>query len=301
MAIASMTGFARVDGGDGPLSWTWEARSVNGRTLDVRVRLAQALAATPDPWETLARDAMKAKLARGTVQVSLQLRRAAEDTGLRLNRARLRAFAVEAARLARLGLAAPARADGLLALRGVLEAAGDPDAAGAPGGMTETARAALKADMAALADRLATACLAEGAALGTALDRVLEHIEHLHREATAAAADLPEALRARLQARLAALIQDAVPPERLAQEAAILAVKADVREELDRLAAHIAAARGHLAQGGAVGRKLDFLAQEFMRESNTLCAKSADMEITRVGLALKAAVEQFREQVQNVA
>ncbi len=297
MAMASMTGFARVDGGDGPVSWTWEARSVNGRSLDVRVRLAQALAATPDAWDALARDAMKARLSRGSVQVSVHVRRAAEETGLRLNRARLRAFAAEAARLTRLGLAAPARADGLLALRGVLEAAGDPDA----GGLTETARAALRADLATLAERLAAACVAEGAALTGALERVLAQIEALHGEATAAAADVPAALRARLHARLQALVQDAVSPERLAQEAAVLAVKADVREELDRLAAHIQAARGHLAAGGAVGRKLDFLAQEFMRETNTLCAKSADMEITRVGLALKAAVEQFREQVQNVA
>ncbi len=292
-----MTGFARVDGADRAASWAWEARSVNGRGLDIRVRLPQSAALAGEPWELLARDAVKTHLARGTVNISLQMRLGQSEPVSRINRTRLRAYAAEAARLARWGLAQPASADALLTLRGVVETSGDGDATT----LDDATRAAMKADLQQLAHNMALSCQREGAVLAQALLDLLEQLQSLHGEAKAQSADIPQRVQSRLAARLAELTGEHVSEDRLAQEAALLAVKADVREELDRFGAHIATAHELLAAGGAIGRRLDFLAQELMREANTLCAKSADMALTRSGLALKAVIEQFREQVQNVA
>lgn len=295
--VSSMTGFARVDGGTGGVSWAWEARSVNGRGLDVRVRLPQGVNLGPDPWDTWVREAMRAVLNRGAVNVQLHVRTAGLDAGLRINHSRLRAYAYEARRLARAGLAQPASADGLLALRGVVEAGGGDD----PALLRAENRTAMRADLNVAAQALADDRAREGRALADVLGEHLNTLEQLHRDASALAQDAPAQLRRRLAGRLSELLQDSVSEDRLAQEAAVLAVKADVGEELDRLRAHIGEARMLLAQGGSIGRKLDFLSQEFMREANTLGAKSADMALTRVGLALKAVVDQFREQAQNVA
>ena len=193
--------------------------------------------------------------------------------------------------------AAPPRLDSLLAVRGIIEPVEEDE-----GEARERVEAALKADLTRLIGELVTARLSEGARLVTVLNGHLDEIERLITAASACASTQPDALRERLRNQVAALLDaaPALPEERLAQEAAILIAKADVREEMDRLRAHIQAARDMLAEGGAIGRRFDFLCQEFNREANTLCSKSADVELTRIGLSLKASIEQLREQVQNI-
>jgi uncharacterized protein (TIGR00255 family) len=192
---------------------------------------------------------------------------------------------------------APARVDGILALKGVIVADD-----GVP--LDDAARAhrdaAVLESLAMALDALARERLNEGAKLETLLSGQLDEIEALVRQAGALAASQPQALKERLAAQMNDLLASGLPEERLAQETALLAARADVREELDRLAAHVADARAMLKSGRGIGRKLDFLAQEFNREANTLCSKSADIALTRTGLALKAVIDQFREQAQNV-
>ena len=287
--LRSMTGFAARDGAVEGLGWRWEARSVNGRGLDVRLRLGEAA----EVLEPAVRAALKDRVARGSVTVSLRISRAAVGTP-RMSASALAAAldqvrAVEAA-AAEAGLAlAPVRATDLMGLRG-LEAAED----------ASLPLEAIAADLAPLVAALVAARAEEGAALAKTLTDQLDRVAAMVEQAGATA----EARAARsgdlLKARLARLDMAEVPPDRLAQELALLAIRADVTEELDRLAAHIAAARTLLADGGPVGRRLDFLVQEFMREANTLCSKSADTNLTTVGLDLKAVLDQMREQVQNV-
>jgi len=288
-----MTGFARVAGGLEGLSWAFEAKSVNGKSLELRVRLPQGQEGLEPPL----RQAAQRHLTRGNVQLNLSFDRAAERVRLAINEPLLEEILALARKLEARGVAAPS-IDGLLALRGVVETAEEtPD---------EAAREALQTALLADAERLFAGLAAqrnqEGAALRVTLLAQLDLLADLVDQAAGLAGAQPQAIRARLAAQVAELLgaQPGLPEERLAQEVALLAVKADVREELDRLSAHGQELRRLVEEGGAVGRKLDFLCQELNREANTLCAKAADLEMTRVGLALKGVVDQLREQVQNV-
>ena len=288
-----MTGFARVEGALGAWSWAVEARSVNGRNLEARFRGPNGF----DALERVVRDGAQARFARGQIQIALQARRAESGGGVRINSELLDQFV----RLAedygeRPGVDRP-RLDGLMAIRGVIEVAEETD--------TPEVRAAVEAAMGqsilAVLDGLATSRLAEGTALAPVLAAQVDRIAELVQQAEAEAAAQPAAIRERFERRMAELIADPRPLEdRILAEAAVMAGKADIREELDRLAAHIDAARALLTGDGAAGRRLDFLIQEFMRETNTLCSKSATVALTALGLELKATIEQFREQIQNV-
>ena len=294
MAIASMTGFAREAGIVGPFQWAWEIKTVNGRGLEVRVR-------TPPGFDGIGEEArgqvLKA-LTRGQGQLTLALTRAATAPKVRINREVLQALLAALATVEVPKNVEPASIDGLLAVRGVVEVdeeVADPahDAALAE---------ALRGGVAALIESLKAARLSEGRALAGVLVAQIGTIERLVDEADASPARRPAAVRARLQALIGELLEGraGLDPDRLHQEAVLIAARADIREELDRLRAHGEAARDLIAQGGPVGRRLDFLAQEFGREANTLCAKANDVSLSRIGLELKAVVEQFREQVQNV-
>jgi len=288
-----MTGFARVEGALGAWSWAVEARSVNGRNLEARFRGPNGF----DALERVVRDGAQARFARGQIQIALQARRAESGGGVRINSELLDQLVRLAADYGeRPGVDRP-RLDGLMAIRGVIELAEETD--------TPEARAAVEAAMGqsilAVLDGLATSRLAEGTALAPVLAAQVDRIAELVQQAEAEAAAQPAAIRERFERRMAELIADPRPLEdRILAEAAVMAGKADIREELDRLAAHIDAARALLTGDGAAGRRLDFLIQEFMRETNTLCSKSATVALTALGLELKATIEQFREQIQNV-
>jgi len=251
-----------------------------------------------DSLELPLRASLAQRLKRGAVSASLTVTRAARSTGIRINRDALAAVLAIAREIAGDVETVPPSLDGLLAIKGVIETDEGPE------GEDERQRrhAALLAGWEDALSRLASVRLAEGARLEPVLAARLAEIMGLVAEAEASAAAQPAALRARMKAQLAELLEasSALSEDRLAQELALVAAKADVREELDRLEAHVAAARALLAEGDAIGRRFDFLCQEFNREANTLCSKSTDMGLTRVGLALKAAIEQLREQVQNI-
>jgi uncharacterized protein (TIGR00255 family) len=294
MTLVSMTGFADAQGAGAGARWRWEAKSVNGRGLDLRLRLPPGL----DSVEPAARVLANERFRRGSIQATLTMEAPDGARGLRVDAAAL-ASAVRIARevAAETGLA-PARIDGLLALKGVIV---QDD--GAP--IDDVGRAMRDAgileSLAVAFDALSRARKTEGAKLAALLAAQIGDIERLTAEASALATSQPAALRDKLAAQLKELLEaGTVSEDRLAQEVALLALRGDVREELDRLRAHVQEARTLMASGEAVGRKLDFLAQEFNREANTLCSKSADIALTRVGLALKAAIDQFREQAQNV-
>jgi uncharacterized protein (TIGR00255 family) len=282
MPLASMTGFAHSEGTDAGLTWAWELRSVNGRGLDLRMRL-------PPGWDALEpalRDGAGKALKRGNVTANLTVKRDA-TTRLVADPAVLDHLLDLAMALhARLPGSEMPRADALLALPGVLRPATAEE--------EERPMAAVQAGFAAALGGLVTARLAEGARLEATLSGLLAEIAALCEQAKAQAAGQPASQRH--------LLRDnpALPDERIAQEVALLATRSDVREELDRLDSHIAAARDLLAEGTAIGRRLDFLVQEFNREANTLCSKSVSAALTATGLRLKAAIEQLREQVQNI-
>ena|SRR5690625_1482780 len=294
--LRSMTAYARAQGGDDQLAWVWEIRGVNGRGLDFRARLPHGFDRLDQPL----RQRAQARLHRGSLQVGLSLRRVTGSGDIKVNRELLEQLAELAIELHEAGKAVSASADGLLALPGVLERAEEGEA------QNEAQQAqrdnAMLANFDAAIESFIEMRRAEGQRLGALLSGQLDQIEAAVEAATACAATQPEALRERLRELVEELLEasPALPEERLAQEAALLVGKADVREELDRLRAHLEAARALLAEGGAVGRRLDFLCQEFNREANTLCSKSPDVELTRIGLQLKAVIEQFREQVQNL-
>jgi uncharacterized protein (TIGR00255 family) len=292
-----MTGFARREGGDARVTWSWEIKSVNGRSLDVRCRVPSG----HERLEAAARAALPKACARGNVSIALSVGRGDVAPGLRVNRDLLDqviALAGELETSLGSGRVAPPRLDGLLAIRGVLETANEDE----PAEETAAREAAMQGDLEAALDDLVTARRGEGTHLKAAVEAHLTTVETLTAAAAACAATQPDALRERLKTQVEALL-DSVPvlsEDRLAQEAALLIARGDVREELDRLGAHVAAARALLAEGGTVGRRLDFLCQEFNREANTLCAKSPDVELTRIGLELKSRIDQLREQVQNI-
>lgn len=294
MAIASMTGFARMDGAIEDFSWTWELKSVNGRNLDIRCRLPASF----ESLEPIIRSTASDLLKRGNVNVSLSVDDHARTGSFRVNEAALSQIEALMRDLGPRLNAAPPRLDGLLALRGVLEV---EDATPAPD-VAERRLQALQQSLVAALQQLHEMRRAEGQRLGNLILGHLDEIERLRAAAAVIAATQPELLRKRLNEQLATLLASQVPlgEERLAQEVLLLVAKADIREELDRLAAHVAAARTLIAGGGPVGRKLDFLCQEFNREANTLCSKASELALTNIGIDLKAAIEQLREQIQNI-
>jgi len=294
MSIASMTGFAREAGVTGAYQWAWELKTVNGRGLEVRVRTPSGL----DAMGEEARGQILKALTRGQGQLNLSLSKASSAPKLRVNQDVLQSLLFALDGLSLPENVKPASLDGLLAVRGVVELDDDAD----DPGQNEELAVALRAGAGALIDAIKTARLKEGQALSTVLGQQLDLISRFVDEAEAAPARQPEAIRARLEAQVAELLdgKHAFDAARLHQEAVLIAARADIREELDRLRAHVEAARSLLQEGGPVGRRLDFLAQEFGREANTLCAKANDVSLSRIGLELKAVIEQFREQVQNV-
>jgi uncharacterized protein (TIGR00255 family) len=294
MTIVSMTGFAEAHGSRDGARWRWEVKSVNGRGLDLRLRTPQGFDGIEPPARTLAGERFK----RGSFQAALTFESGETGKGLRVDPAAL-AAAVRIARevAAETGLA-PARIDGLLALKGVIVQEETADLDDRERALRD---AAVLETFATALDALARARAGEGQKLYNLLNGQIDEIEKLTNEAALLAAAQPAALRQKLAAQIKEVLQGtAINEDRLTQEVALLALKADVREELDRLASHVHEARRLMKSGEAVGRKLDFLAQEFNREANTLCSKSSDVALTRVGLALKAVIDQFREQAQNV-
>jgi uncharacterized protein (TIGR00255 family) len=295
MSISGMTGFARTEGEHEAQRWIWELKSVNGRGLDLKLRLPPGFDGLEQPARVLAGQRFK----RGSVQASLTLaREAGASPPVRIDTGLVDKLIQAGAPYVKAGHAKKPRWDGLLALRGVLVS---EDAAE----MSETARAALDAALLAGLDaalaRLDEARRAEGAMLAGVLGESAGRIDALVKAARASAAAAPGAALERIRQKLAALAPEVqLDPQRLAQEAALAASKMDVQEELERLAAHAGELRTLLASPEPAGRKLDFLGQELTREANTLCSKSADLELTRIGLDLKAVVDQIKEQAANV-
>ncbi|WP_238987388.1 YicC/YloC family endoribonuclease [Roseovarius dicentrarchi] len=294
--VNSMTGFAAGQGADGPWSWSWELRSVNGKGLDLRLRVPDWIAGL----ETALRTRLSGALVRGNVSLTLRVQSGDAGGRLRINSAQLddvlQALAEVEARAMERGLSlAPARPGDVLAVRGVLDVASDM-------ADTEPLKAALCADFETVLTDFIAMRASEGAALHALLEAHLADIARLTDAAHAAAIARAPEMAAALTASLGRVMDGAngADPARVAQELALIAVKADVTEEIGRLHAHVAAARELLASGAPVGRKLDFLSQEFNREANTMCAKAQNTDLTAIGLELKVAVDQMREQVQNV-
>ena len=292
--LNSMTGFAEGIGRHASLRWRWEAKSVNGRGLDFRLRVPSGFEALEPGARTLATERFR----RGSLQAVLTVEAEEGARGFRVDPEALANAVKIAKQVATDTGLPPARVDGLLALRGVVVQEEQL--------LSDEARlardAALLESLADVLDSLAHARRTEGAKLETALRTQLDEIAKLTGDARKLASGQPQAMKERMLAQLSELLVPGknLPEERIAQEVAMLAARGDLREELDRLTAHCQEARVLLAAKETVGRKLDFLAQEFNREANTLCAKSSDIALTRVGLALKAVIDQFREQIQNV-
>jgi uncharacterized protein (TIGR00255 family) len=294
MALSSMTGFARGHGESGGYAWAWEIKSVNAKGLDLRLRLPPGWDAVEAPVRAKAGEA----LGRGTVYATLNVERHGRSPAVRLNEDVLNAVLGAVKALAGRIDAERPRLDGILAIKGVVEVVDAEESEDA----RQAAEAAVISGFTAALAGLIENRRREGDALGRILSARLAEIGALIGRAETAAARRPEAVRQRIADQVAALLEssDRFDPDRLHQEAVLIAARADVREELDRLAAHVEQAQTMVAKGGAVGRRLDFLAQEFNRETNTLCAKANDLELTNIGLELKGVVEQFREQVQNL-
>ena len=297
MTLHSMTGFGRSAGQAGDLAFAWEIRSVNGRGLDLRLRLPTGF----DTLEPALKERAAGVLARGNVSATLTVAREAESA-VSIDEDLLETLLDKAKQIARrIEGAPPPRAEALLGLPGVIRTRAPATAPGETP-LSEAESKAVTDGFAEAVAALVSARAEEGARLAAITGGHLETIESHVVEARRLADLQPDQHRERLAASLAELLGDQapVPEERLAQEIALLATKSDIREELDRLEAHVGAARALLADAKPVGRRLDFLMQEFNREANTLCSKSASVEMTRIGLALKAVIEQLREQVQNI-
>lgn len=295
MALQSMTGFARSEGTSGRYRWAWELRSVNGKGLDIRLRLPSGMEAL----EVEARHRLSEALSRGNLQVTLSVT---------ISENRVEAVVNEEALAAVLKLRdalgssvvdpSPMRLDALLGIRGLVEFREAVDSEEIIAARDAAILDGLSRAVAALGDMRRR----EGDALGRLLSGHVDRIEELARRVEADPSRSPEEIARKLEAQLQALLESApsLDRDRLHAEAALLATKADLREEIDRLKAHVAAARELLAEGGPIGRKLDFLAQEFNRESNTICSKSNAVAVTAAGIELKVVIDQFREQVQNL-
>ena len=294
MVLSSMTGFARSHGASGPYTFEWELKSVNAKGLDLRLRLPPGW----DELEAFAKKRVAEVLSRGTIYVNFNVKRANALSTVRVNEDVLASIVRVAGTLAgKIDAVAPS-VDGLLAIKGVIEVVEpEPDEA-EDKAAKDAASAAFDQALAHLLDMRRR----EGAALGQILLQRMGEIEQLAKKAEASPGRKPEAVKARLAEQIAALLEtsDRFDPDRLNQEALLIAAKADIREELDRIASHVVQAREMIGKGGPVGRRLDFLAQEFNREVNTCCSKSNDIELTNTGLEMKNVVEQFREQVQNL-
>jgi uncharacterized protein (TIGR00255 family) len=294
MALSSMTGFARSHGASGPYAFEWELKSVNAKGFDLRLRLPPGW----DELEALAKKRAGELLSRGTVYANLTVKRSSAVSTVRINEDVLASIVKVAGTLAsKIDAVAPS-IDGLLSIKGVIEVVEPETDEAEDKAAKEAAAAAFDQALAHLVEMRRR----EGVALGQILKQRLDEIERLARKAEAAPGRKPEAIRARLAEQIAMLLEtsDRFDPDRLNQEALLMATKADIREELDRIASHVAQAREMISKGGPVGRRLDFLAQEFNREVNTCCSKSNDLELTNTGLEMKNVVEQFREQVQNL-
>lgn len=295
MPLKSMTGFARAEGAHGSTKWVWELRSVNGRGLDVRFRL-------PTGYESLEprlREATAKVLTRGSFTAVLNIsgERAVGEIRLNENALRQVAAAVTQARQI-IYEAGPMSLEAMLSVKGVLEVHEADDIEGG----NEEQSVALTASFANALNDLDTARQAEGARLQAVISEKLDEIAELTQEAEASESRTPQAIETRLKEQLQRLLSaDAgLDPDRLHQEAVIIAAKADIEEELKRLRAHVAAAHDLLASDQPAGRKLEFLLQEFHREANTLCSKSNAIDITRIGLRMKTAIDRLREQAQNI-
>ncbi len=290
-----MTGFARAQGVSGPYAWSWEIKSVNAKGLDIRFRMPPGWDAVEAPVRKAATDA----LGRGTVYANLSVERKGVQPTIRINESVLNAVLATLDHIDNkvVGAGRPT-VDGILALKGVMEIVEEDER---PEDRRAAEQAMIAGFNAVLAD-LTAMRHTEGATLGRLLSSRIDEIGSLAARAEAAPGRKAEAVKARLAEQVATLLSASqrFDSDRLHQEALLLAAKADIREELDRLASHGEQVRKLLAAGGAVGRKLDFLAQELNRESNTLTAKANDVELTNIGLELKSVVEQFREQVQNL-
>ena len=294
MALSSMTGFARSHGASGPYTFEWELKSVNAKGFDLRMRL-------PPGWDELEAVAKKRAgemLSRGTVYANLNVKRANAASTIRINEEVLSSIVKVAGVLAgKIDAVAPS-IDGLLGIKGVIEVV-EPESNEEE---DQAAKAAAAAAFEQALQNLVEMRRREGATLGQILSQRMDEIERLAKKAEIAPGRKPEAIKARLAEQIAALLEtsDRFDPDRLNQEALLIAAKADIREELDRIASHVSQAREMIGKGGPIGRRLDFLAQEFNREVNTCCSKSNDLELTNIGLEMKSVVEQFREQVQNL-
>lgn len=293
MSVTSMTGFARVDGAAAGYTWVWEVKSVNSKGLDLRFRLPHGF----DHIEAAARKLGGEKFARGNLSINLTLQRPERPPALEVNREVLEQMISLAAEFK--GAREKVDVETLLALRGVVEVVENQEEDEAEISARDTA---IVDGFDGLMNALAAARAAEGARLAVVVEEHVDEIDSL----TTQAAELAEMQPARRAERFRSQLDDLlggdspVSEDRLAQEIALIVARGDIREELDRLVAHVGAARDLMADGGAVGRRLDFLCQEFNREANTLCSKSSDLELTRIGLALKAAIERLREQIQNI-
>ena len=289
-----MTGFARGSGHDDRYEWVWELKCVNGRGLDVRCRLPNGF----DVLEAAARSGAAARFTRGNLSMTMQLTPTATTTCVKVNRQLLEQLLDVAQEYQDVPSVMPPRLDGLLSIRGVIELVGS----GESEEEIEARMTAMRGTLESVLDGLHASRTEEGSRLDKVLRSHIQEIEELLATAMACVAARPGTLSTRLNDQLSEILdaRPGMPEERLAQELAALLVKSDVREEVDRLVAHVGAISELLDAGGAVGRPLDFLAQELNREANTLCAKAADVALSRVGLNLKAVIDQFREQVQNI-
>ncbi|MDH5187793.1 MAG: YicC family protein [Rhodospirillaceae bacterium] len=299
MNISSMTGFATSEGSNEKCAWVWEGKSVNAKGLDVRLKFPRGF----DFLEAKIREAANKQFTRGNIYINLDVSWVAVNSGVALNvgvlDSILDALVTVQKNASTKGISlSPPTADGILGLRGVLEQNDEH--------ISDEDRLEMERDIMAglqdMIDGLAQNRKSEGANLALVMGEQVNAIEKLCSAATKVSATQPDKIKSRLKEQIEKLIADvpAIDASRLATEAAVLMTKADILEELDRLCAHVAATRDLLGGGGPVGRRLDFICQEFNREANTLCSKSSDVELTNIGLELKSVIEQFREQVQNI-
>lgn len=294
MSVSSMTGFARIEGAENGCNWSWEIRSVNARSLDARLRLPPGM----DRLEAVLKPEVMNRFQRGNISATLTLVRPPRQTTLSVNAQVLDQVLDLAKDIAGRVKADPPTVDGLLSVRGVLDAVEEQE--------SDEDRARLDKAIATSfgdgLDNLAVNRDQEGKRLAAVVKGHIDEIDDLTARGVAAAAASPAAIEKRLREQVQTLIDDdpSLPEDRIAQEVALLVAKGDIREELDRLSAHVEAARDLLTSSEPIGRPFDFLCQEFNREANTLCSKAADIDLTRIGLDLKATIERLREQIQNI-